>query len=101
MLTWEDLQRRGIACLRCHSNVPLAGPLSAEGRERVADAIRRNMSMEAIQIIRTDTGSGLVEAKNTELHLVKKPGECHWCKSPIPTGELVDCPRCRSLNISL
>lgn len=101
MLTWEELQRRGRACLRCRSDVAFAGPLSADARERVAEAVRRDLRVEAIRLIRADTRAGIAEAKGTALHLVRRPGECHWCRCEIAADELVDCPRCGSLNIAL
>ena len=57
--------------------------------------------MELMEAIRKDTGCGLAEAKGTWMHLVKKEGECHWCRGAIPVAELVDCPRCEALNIVL
>jgi hypothetical protein len=83
------------------SNYPFAGPLSVEARQRVIDAVQRDMHIEAIRLIRNDTGCGLGEAKATEMHIMKRAGECHWCRGPLSEGEIVDCPRCRSLNISL
>jgi hypothetical protein len=57
--------------------------------------------MEAIRLIRDATGTGLRESKATVLHLVRNPGHCHKCQDPLPSGDLVECPGCRSLNIVL
>lgn len=100
-LTWDDLRARVMPCLRCRSTKPIAGPFSAEGRQRIAVAFKDHRVMELMEAIRKDTGCGLAEAKGTWLHLVKKEGECHWCRGAIPVAELVDCPRCEALNIVL
>jgi hypothetical protein len=90
-----------MPCLRCRSTEPIAGPFSAEGRQRIAVAFKIHRAMEVILAIRHDAGCGLAEAKGTLLHLVQKAGECHWCHGAIPVAELVDCPRCEALNILL
>ena len=100
-LTWDDLRARGMPCLRCRSTKPIAGPFSIEGRQLIAGAFKTHRTMEVILAIRHDTSCGLAEAKGTSMHLVKKAGECHWCREAIPVAELVDCPRCEALNIFL
>jgi hypothetical protein len=101
MLTWDDLRSRGMACRRCRSTHPIAGPLSPVGRQRVTDAIESNRVIDAIRLVREDTGAGLAEAKGFYQHLVRKVGQCHWCAAELPDNELTDCPGCRALNIRL
>jgi hypothetical protein len=98
MLTWEGLLSREMPCLRCRSTKPIAGPLSADLRLKLAAS---GNTIATIKVIREETGCGLVEAKGTFQHLVWKPGLCHWCRKVIPIAELVDCPHCSALNISL
>jgi hypothetical protein len=100
-LTWEELRARATPCLRCKWAGAIAGPLSAPAREYVAAAFRDRRIAEVILFIRHDTGDGLGEAKGLLQHLVKVTGQCHWCGGAIPVAELVDCPECRALNISL
>jgi hypothetical protein len=100
-LTWDDLRARGMACLRCRSTFPIAGPLSQQVRDRVVARLRRDGIAEVVVLIRDGTGCSLVEAKGTSLHLVRKAGECHRCGGTIRGAELVDCPHCEALNIFL
>ena len=101
MVTWNEIQKRDAPCRRCRANARLAGPLSAKGRDRVAEALAAGLTLEIIRLIHEDTRSGLAEAENTYQHLVRVPGRCHGCTTAIPDEELADCPRCEALNISV
>jgi ribosomal protein S27E len=57
--------------------------------------------MAFIDALRESTGCGLSEAKGVALHVVRTLGRCHRCNGEIRDRLLVDCPRCRSLNIQL
>ena len=101
MLTWDEVLARARPCLRCRYVDRIAGPFSSEGRGRVKEAWGRGLVGETFIAIRSDTGCGQVEAKATYMHLVKRAGECHWCRRPLPMAELIDCPVCKALNIML
>jgi hypothetical protein len=98
MLTWDRLLSRGMPCRRCRSTQRIAGPLSADVRSRL---LKVGNTIASIKLLRDDTGCGLAEAKGTFLHITWQPGTCHWCKKEISVVELVDCPHCSALNISL
>jgi hypothetical protein len=49
----------------------------------VADAFKAGRLVEVIDLIRKDTGTGLIEAKGTYQHFVREAGKCHWCGEPI------------------
>lgn len=51
--------------------------------------------------LRESTGCGLADAKAMAGHVVSKLGFCHRCGREIRDRLLVDCPRCRALNIQL
>jgi hypothetical protein len=100
-VTWEEVQSRVTPCQRCRATVRLAGPLSPNGRARVADALAAGRTLEIIGLIREDTRAGLPEAKNTYQHLVREAGKCHRCGTAISDGDCADCPHCEALNISV
>ncbi|MFZ6874024.1 hypothetical protein ACO0LF_18350 [Undibacterium sp. Di27W] len=39
------------------------------------------------------------EAKATLAHVALPGRRCHWCKSVLGEGAIVDCQRCASLNL--
>jgi ribosomal protein S27E len=57
--------------------------------------------IEFIGALREATGCELADAKGVAGHVVSTPRHCHRCKREIRDRLLVDCPRCRSLNIQL
>jgi len=57
--------------------------------------------IEFIDALREATACGLAEAKRVAGHMMSTLGRCHRCNREIRDRLLVDCPRCRSLNIQL
>jgi hypothetical protein len=58
--------------------------------------------MPFIVELRKLTGCGLADAKATLHHIAIQPGVCHWCGSALGSeAPIVDCARCRSLNLQV
>jgi hypothetical protein len=69
-------------------------------QESLAAAFARSR-IEFMNALRESTACGLADAKAMAEHVVSTLGCCHRCGRDIRDRLLVDCPRCRALNIQL
>src|SRR5262245_32267679 len=74
-------------------------PPKADQESLVAVVARSRI--EFMSALRESTRCGLADAKAMAGHVVSKLGFCHHCGGEIRDRLLVDCPRCRALNIQL
>ncbi len=99
-LTWEDLLSRETPCRKCKSAFRVHGPLDGPAVSDLRDLLQAGKPISAIQRIRELTGAGLRDAKAMYEHLAIRRGECRQCRAPLLDTPVVDCPRCRALNIN-
>ena len=99
MLTLEAINSRTHACERCESLFRVVYPSERAAQSAILQVRRRGSVVETIKELRQLTGGSLPDAKGTAMHIGTTPGECHWCRKPIPVAEFSDCPHCASLNI--
>jgi cysteine-rich CPCC protein len=99
LLSIELINQRTPTCFRCEGRFRVVLPTRSD-QESLALVLERSR-MAFIDALRESTGCGLSEAKGVALHVVRTLGRCHRCNGEIRDRLLVDCPRCRSLNIQL
>jgi len=100
MLSIESVNQRPRTCLRCEGKFHVILPVGRGEQESLAGILARSR-VELIDALRESTGCGLVDAKGVVQHVATMHGRCHRCGEAIRDRLLVDCPRCRSLNIQL
>jgi len=100
MLSLEEVNSRTPTCRKCEGCFHVAVPTDPAARRRLGEARAAN-GVLFIRDLRQFTGAALADAKGVMLHVVRQNRECHSCGARLGPGALTDCPRCRSLNISL
>jgi len=97
----DDINQRETPCAKCHGKFRIALPPTAKARQQLAQVLRLN-EIEFIQMLREQTGCGLLDAKGTMQHVALTAGNCHSCTALVSVGDtFADCPSCGSLNIHL
>jgi len=96
----EEVNSRTPTCGRCKAQFHVFVPTDPDARGRLRTARAQNGAV-FIRDLRDLTGAPLKDAKGVMLHVARENGECHWCGAALGPEFLTDCPRCRSLNISL
>jgi hypothetical protein len=94
-----EVNDRETPCRRCRARFRVALPDDWFSSEELASVLKENRLrfMEALCKV---TGCTLTDAKGTMLHFTLEAGTCHWCAASIGLDEvLLECPRCRSLNL--
>jgi ribosomal protein S27E len=91
------INQRTPTCLGCEGRFRVVLPTKSD-QESLALVFARSR-IEFIDALREATGCGLPEAKGVAGHVVSTLGHCHRCNHEIRDRLVVDCPRCRSLNI--
>jgi hypothetical protein len=99
VLAIESLNERTPTCFRCEGHFRVVLPTKSD-QDGLAVVWARSR-FEFIAALREVTGCSLADAKGVAGHVVTTPGHCHRCNREIRDRLLVDCPRCRSLNIQL
>jgi hypothetical protein len=102
MLTLEEVNSREQTCRRCRGRFRLALPADWHTAERLARLLAENHPLQFIAELRKLTRCTLEDAKGTMQHFAIQTGVCHRCGGLLESDEaLVDCPRCRSLNLQV
>jgi ribosomal protein S27E len=99
VLSIEFVNQRQSTCLRCEARFRLVLP--TRGDQESLAAVFACSRIEFMSALRESTGCGLVDTKAMAEHVVSKLRCCHRCGREIRDRLLVDCPRCRALNIQL
>src|SRR5262245_46027910 len=99
MLTIAIANQRRPRCLRCGCLADLASVDEPARQAELFEIFSRNEMAKFSARIRELTNCSLAEAKATYLHLALAEGICHRCRTPLPPGSVVDCPKCQSLNV--
>jgi hypothetical protein len=81
-----------MRCKGCRSEIETR-PVSPE-----AVALWRAHKIEAIGLVRKETGLDLKAAKGLVLHLTKEPGRCHHCGGAVDAGASL-CAACGRVNL--
>jgi hypothetical protein len=98
MLTLAEVNARRPRCLQCGCLYDLIEPSERAEREVLLAMLERAEFPQFVQALRSVTGCGVGEAKATYLHLTKST-KCHRCEASLPLGTVVDCPKCKALNL--
>jgi hypothetical protein len=100
MLTWDDVINRDLPCQRCKGAFRVRGPISNSGISEIRQLLETGQPISAIRRIRELTHSDLRDAKGIYEHITIFRGQCRACTLALPSGTLVDCPKCGALNIN-
>jgi hypothetical protein len=95
----EVVNQRTPTCLHCEGRFRVVLPAKGD-QESLAAAFARSR-FEFMGAVRERTGCSVLDAKGMAGHVVATLGRCHRCGHEIRDRLLVDCPRCRSLNLQL
>ena len=88
-----------LNCQRCGADVPMPN-LSAEMKRKIIGIAHRVSRIRALMELRDQAGLGLAEAKSVAMHLSDEGHKCHRCHGDLfDEKDVVDCPKCRSLNL--
>jgi Zn finger protein HypA/HybF involved in hydrogenase expression len=83
-------------CRKClPTNVP--DDWTIEMKAEIASLIRNTSPISAIQYFQP-VGMNLTNAKGISLHVTRKKGLCHHCKTELVEYE-GNCPKCKRLNL--
>ena len=94
-----EVNSRRPRCLQCGCLADVVEVQDLEDRRELARMRASDEFLRFIPRIREITGCGVAEAKATYLHLAKIDRQCHRCSARLEPGDVVDCPKCRSLNL--
>ena len=99
MLTISAVNQRRPRCRQCGCLSDFASVKTAAHRAELFEIFSHNEFLKFVPRIRELTSCSIGEAKATYLHLALSGSTCHRCKALLPVGEVVDCSKCKSLNI--
>ena len=99
MLSLLDVNTRRPRCRQCGCLYDMVEVADERDRRELAELHAANEFLQFVPRIRQLTRCGIGEAKATYLHLAKAGRECHRCDTPLASGEIVDCAKCKSLNL--
>ena len=99
MLSLLDVNSRRPRCRQCGCLYDLVEVDEPADRRELAGLHASDDFLQFMPRIRQMTGCGVGEAKATYLHLAKVGGQCHRCGTPLPSADIVDCAKCKSLNL--
>lgn len=99
MLSLRDVNSRRPRCRQCGGLYDLVEVPEPADRRELARLHESDAFLQFMPRIRQITGSGVGEAKATYLHRAKVGGQCHRCGAPLPSADIADCAKCKSLNL--
>ncbi len=102
-LTIREVNARRPRCKRCVCTADFAWlDDPAARRDLYKHVVDSGTSLLFMKALWQEAGGRITNAKATFIHLVKPKGNCHRCDrnlGELPTGTIVDCPKCHSVNI--
>ena len=99
MLSLLEVNARRPRCRQCGSLSDMVEVAGHADRRELAGLHAANEFLQFVPRIRQLTQCGIGEAKATYLHLAKSGGQCHYCGTPLASADIVDCAKCKSLNL--
>jgi hypothetical protein len=99
MLTISAVNQRRPRCHQCGCLSDLASVDEPSHQAELFEIFTRSAFLEFVPRIRALTNCSVGEAKATYLHLALAGRICHRCKTSLPSGTVVDCPKCKALNV--
>src|SRR5690349_16100401 len=91
----------GRTCQKCGGLFQAVLPDRPEDERELARLFEQEQHMEFIRVLRSKTGCELKDAKGTMQHISRDGRHCHRCHTELTTGKIVDCQKCRAMNIVL
>ncbi len=98
MLTVAEVNRRSPRCVQCGCLFNLID-VHALDQPQLRVLHGQNQFPLFAKALLELTNCTVGEAKATYLHLAPTSGACHRCGSVLPPGAVVDCPKCKSVNL--
>ena len=100
--TWgnPETEHGIVACAPCTSRWPDPGPISMRVLAEAASLAEQTRSIEAIALLRRETGMSLTSAKGVINHFAVAGTQCHRCRRPVPIDSTLICIGCGSVNYS-
>jgi hypothetical protein len=99
MLTISTANQRRPRCRQCGCLSDFASVEDPSHQAELFEIFAHNEFLKFVPRIREFTNCSIGEAKATYLHLALAGRVCHRCQELLPSGEVVDCSKCHSLNI--
>ena len=95
----DEVNQRSPRCTRCTCTSELVWVKDDDDRASLYAKVAKDDFLGFVPAIRTMTSCSIGEAKATFMHVALSGRRCHWCKSELSEGAIVDCQRCKSLNL--
>lgn len=95
----DEVNQREPRCKQCGCLSELIWVDDKVGRAALHAKAAKADFLGFVPAIRAMTSCSIGEAKATFMHVALPGRRCHQCKSVLGDGAIVDCLRCKSLNL--
>ena len=99
MLTIAEVNQRRPRCAKCGCTADLLDIQDAALRQELLVLLRQELHVDFVKLFVLRVGCQLINAKATHEHIARAERKCHRCKTPLEPGDVVDCLKCRSVNL--